>query len=152
MTTNLFAIANVKQLRTYVVLEFYCLFSRTSWCVSIINSAIFFNSFHNRVEFGTIFWRAFGIFFWGGGLNTPNPPVGTPLTVGVKANTPRLRVSLGAFAKLRKSTISFAMSAFCPSIRLRGSILLQLNGFSWSSMLECFFSKICLENSCLIKM
>ena len=26
MTTNLFAIANVKQLRTYVVLEFYCLF------------------------------------------------------------------------------------------------------------------------------
>ena len=27
MTTNLFAIANVKQLRTYVVLEFYCLFS-----------------------------------------------------------------------------------------------------------------------------
>jgi len=31
---------------------------------------------------------------------------------GVKANTPRLRVSLGAFAKLRKSTISFAMSVF----------------------------------------
>jgi len=27
MTTNLFAIANVKQLRTCVVLEFYCLFS-----------------------------------------------------------------------------------------------------------------------------
>ena len=27
MTTNLFAIANVKQLRTWVVLEFYCLFS-----------------------------------------------------------------------------------------------------------------------------
>ena len=27
MTTNIFAIANVKQLRTYVVLEFYCLFS-----------------------------------------------------------------------------------------------------------------------------
>ena len=26
MTTNLFVIANVKQLRTYVVLEFYCLF------------------------------------------------------------------------------------------------------------------------------
>ena len=25
-TTNLFAIANVKQLRTYVLLEFYCLF------------------------------------------------------------------------------------------------------------------------------
>jgi hypothetical protein len=26
MTTNLFAIANVKQLRTYIVLELYCLF------------------------------------------------------------------------------------------------------------------------------
>ena len=61
MTTNLFAIANVKQLRTYVVLEFYCLFFRTSWCVGVLNSAIFFNSFHKRVEFGTIFWRAFGI-------------------------------------------------------------------------------------------
>ena len=53
MTTNLFAIANVKQLRTKVVLEFYCLFSRTFWCVGFLNSAIF-NSFHNRVEFGTI--------------------------------------------------------------------------------------------------
>ena len=27
MATNLFAIANVKQMQTYVVLEFYCLFS-----------------------------------------------------------------------------------------------------------------------------
>ena len=27
MTINLFVIANVKQLQTYVVLEFYCLFS-----------------------------------------------------------------------------------------------------------------------------
>jgi len=27
MTTNLFVIANVKQLRTQVVVEFYCLFS-----------------------------------------------------------------------------------------------------------------------------
>ena len=26
MSTNLFAIDNVKQLRTYVILEFYCLF------------------------------------------------------------------------------------------------------------------------------
>ena len=28
MTTNLFVIANVKQLQTQVVLEFYCLFSK----------------------------------------------------------------------------------------------------------------------------
>jgi len=27
MTTNLFVVANIKQLRTWVVLEFYCLFS-----------------------------------------------------------------------------------------------------------------------------
>ena len=65
MTTNLFAIANVKQLRTYVVLEFYCLFFRTSWGVDFLNSAIF-NSFHNRVEFGTIFWKAFEISGEGG--------------------------------------------------------------------------------------
>ena len=54
MTTNLFAIANVKQLQTYVVLEFYCFFFRTSWGVGVLNSAIFFNSFHDWVEFGTI--------------------------------------------------------------------------------------------------
>ena len=38
----------------------------------------FFNSFHNLVEFGTIFvgLRNFG---GGGALNTPNPPLGTPL-------------------------------------------------------------------------
>ena len=40
MATNLFVIANVKQLRTYVILEFYCLFS-TSWCDGIPNSANF---------------------------------------------------------------------------------------------------------------
>jgi len=65
MTTNLFAIANVKQLRTYVVLEF-TVFFWTSWCVGILNSAIFFNGFHNRFEFGTIYWTAFGIS--GGGV------------------------------------------------------------------------------------
>ena len=74
MTTNLFAIANVKQLWTYEVLEFYCLFFRTSWCVGVLNSAIFFNSFHNQVEFRTIFWRVFGISV--GGLNTRKPPPG----------------------------------------------------------------------------
>ena len=46
MTTNLFVIANVKQLRSQVVLEFYCLFFRTAWGVGTINSAIF-NSFRN---------------------------------------------------------------------------------------------------------
>ena len=75
MTTNLFVIANVKQLRTggsfRIVLSF---FPRTSWGFGVLHSAIF-NSFYNRVEFGTILecLRNFG----GGGLN-PLPPFGTP--------------------------------------------------------------------------
>jgi len=53
MTTNLFVIANVKQLRTDVSFRILLPFYRTSWSVGVLNSAIF-NSFHNRVEFGTI--------------------------------------------------------------------------------------------------
>ena len=53
MPTNLFAIANVKQLRTGCSFRIFLPFSRTSWGVGVLNSAIF-NSFHNRVEFGTI--------------------------------------------------------------------------------------------------
>ena len=45
-------------------------FFRTSWCVGVLNSAIF-NSFHNRVEFGTILA---GLQNFGGGLNTRTPP------------------------------------------------------------------------------
>ena len=70
MTTNLFVIADVKQLQTQVVLEFYCLFFRTSWGVGVLNSGIF-NSFHNRVEFGTILE---GLRNFGGGGWTPQPP------------------------------------------------------------------------------
>ena len=54
MTTNLFVIANVEQLQTggsFRILQPF--FPQTSWCVGVLNSAIF-NSFHNRVEFGTI--------------------------------------------------------------------------------------------------
>ena len=71
VTTNLFVIANVKQLRTQVVLEFYCLFFRTSWGVGFLNSAIF-DSFHNRAEFDKCLegLRNFGV----GGLNTATPP------------------------------------------------------------------------------
>jgi len=64
MTTNLFVIANVKKLLTYEVLEFYCLFPRTSWGVGVLNSAIFI-SFHNRVELGTILE---GLRNFGGGV------------------------------------------------------------------------------------
>jgi len=53
MTTNLFVIANVKQLRTGGIFRIQMPFFRTSWGVGVLNSAIF-DSFHNRVEFGTI--------------------------------------------------------------------------------------------------
>jgi len=74
MTTNLFVIANVKQLRTGGSFRILLPFFRTSWGVGALNSAIF-NSFHNRVEFGTIFegLRNFG-GGGGWGLNTLNPP------------------------------------------------------------------------------
>jgi len=64
MTTNLFVIANVNNCEPAVVFAFYCL-SRNSRGVGVLNSAIF-NSFHNRVEFGTILegLRNFG----GGGI------------------------------------------------------------------------------------
>jgi len=53
MTTNLFVIANVKQLRTNGSFRILLPFFWTSWGVGVLNSTIF-NSFHNRVEFGTI--------------------------------------------------------------------------------------------------
>jgi len=71
MTTNLFVIANVKQLRTGGSFRILLPFFRTYWSVGVLNSAIF-NSFHNQVEFGTILegLRNLG----GGGLNIPTPP------------------------------------------------------------------------------
>jgi len=53
MMTNLFVIANVKQLRTDGSFRILLPFFRKSWGVGVLNSAMF-NGFHNRVEFGTI--------------------------------------------------------------------------------------------------
>ena len=53
MTTNLFVIANVEQLRTGGSFRILLPFFRIYWCVGVLKSAIF-NSFHNRLEFGTI--------------------------------------------------------------------------------------------------
>ena len=53
MTTNLFVIANVKQLRTDGSFIILLHFLRTSWGVGVLNSAIFY-IFHNRVEFDKI--------------------------------------------------------------------------------------------------
>ena len=72
MTTNVFAIANVKQLRTYVVLEFYCLSFQTSWCVGVLNSAIFFLTFFT---IGLSLARFFsGPSEFRGGFEHPKPP------------------------------------------------------------------------------
>jgi len=72
MATNFFVIANVKQLRTDGRFRILLPFFRTSWSVGVLNSAIF-NSFHSRVEIGTILegLRNFGGRV--GGLNTPPP-------------------------------------------------------------------------------
>ena len=76
MTTNLFVISNVKQLRTGGSFRNLLHFFRTSLGVGVLNSAIFI-SFHNLVEFCTILegLRNFG---WGGWTPKP-PPLGTPL-------------------------------------------------------------------------
>jgi len=81
MTTNLFVIANVKELRTGGSFRILLPFFRTSLSVSVLNSAIF-NNFHNQVEFGTILEGLWN-FWGGGGWNPPphNPPLGTPLFI-----------------------------------------------------------------------
>jgi len=53
MTTNLFVNTNVKRLRNGGSFRILLPFFGTSWGVGVLNSAIF-NSFHIRVEFGTI--------------------------------------------------------------------------------------------------
>jgi len=65
MTTNLFVIANVKQLRTDSSFRILLPYFRTSWSVGVLNLEIF-NIFHNQVAFGTMFegLRNFG----GGGV------------------------------------------------------------------------------------
>jgi len=82
MTTNLFVFANVKQLRTDGSFRILLPFFRTSGGVGFLNSTIF-DSFYNRVEFGTILegLRNFG----GGAVEHHKPPatLGTPLVGGI---------------------------------------------------------------------
>ena len=71
MTTNLFVIPNVKQLRTGGSFRILLPFFRTSWGVGFLNSAIF-NSFHNRVDFGMILESLRNL---GGRGSTRQPPL-----------------------------------------------------------------------------
>jgi len=80
-TTNLFVIANVKQLRTGGSFRILLPFLQTFCGVGVLNSAIF-NSFQIGLS-SERFWRAFGISGGGeegSGLNPPNHPLGTPLS------------------------------------------------------------------------
>ena len=70
MTNSLFVITNVKQLRTDGSFRILLSFFRTAWGVGVLNSSVF-NSFYNRVEFGTILE---GLRNFRGGLNPPNQP------------------------------------------------------------------------------
>jgi hypothetical protein len=58
-------------------------------------------------------------------------------------------VFLGAFAKLRKATISFVMS-ICPSVCPHGTTWLPLDRFSWNLIFD-YFSKNYRRSSSLIK-
>ena len=88
-TINLFVIANVKQLRTDGSFRILLPFFRTSCGVDVLNSAIF-NSFHSRVEFGTILEGLSE--FRGVGLEPPKPPpLGTPLMTATLRFTLLLR-------------------------------------------------------------
>jgi len=69
-TTNLFVIANVKQLRTGRSFRILLPFYQTSWGVGVRNSKIF-NSFLSRIEFGTILE---GLPNFGRGLTPQHPP------------------------------------------------------------------------------
>ena len=72
MTTNLFVIADVKQLRTGGSFRILLHFFQTSWGVGVLNSAIFFfNSFTVGLSLAR-FWRAIGIS--GGECLNPHPP------------------------------------------------------------------------------
>jgi len=74
MTTNLFVIANVKQLRTDGSFRVLLSFFRTSFSVGVLNSAIF-NSFYNPVEFGTILEGLQNFFLGVGRFEPPTPPI-----------------------------------------------------------------------------
>jgi len=58
-------------------------------------------------------------------------------------------LSLGIFAKLQIATVSFILSV-CLSVSQYGTNRLPLDIFSWNIIFEDF-SKICFENSSLIK-
>jgi len=72
MSAKLFVVANVKQLRTLVVLEFYCLFSERLGGVGVHNSA-FFTVFTIGLSLAR-FLEGLRNFGGGGGFEPTKPP------------------------------------------------------------------------------
>jgi len=75
-TTNLFVISNCKTIANLSSFGILLPFFETSWGVGVLNSATF-NSFHSRVDFGTILEVLRNFKGGGGGLNPPtlsHPP------------------------------------------------------------------------------
>ena len=106
MATKLFVIANVKKVANLGSFRILLPFFRTSWGVGILNSA-FFNSFRNRVEFGTILE---GLRNFGGRVEHPqtHPPLRTPLLtpdllVVIFRRHPRAVVYRGGFGGVQTS-------------------------------------------------
>jgi hypothetical protein len=56
---------------------------------------------------------------------------------------------LGAFKKLQRVTVSFAMS-ICLSVHPHGTTWLPLDGFSWNLIFE-YWLKMCWENSSFVR-
>jgi hypothetical protein len=86
----------------------------------------------------------FRAMFWGSDMNIENNEQCGLSTMERLFNVYVLY--LGAFAKLRRATISLVMSVR-PSVR---KVQLTLNGFLWNLTFE-YFLKVCRENSSFIK-
>ena len=120
MMTNLFVIANVKQLRTGGSCRILLPFCLTYWGVGVLNSAIF-NSFHNRVEFGTILegLRNFGGV---GGLNPP-PPNLASVRHCAKLHGTSIRTAVFWTQRVRVLAAPFTYCAPSHRVRAAGTIL-----------------------------
>jgi len=129
MTTNLFVIANVKQLRTGGSFRILLPFFRTSWGVGVLNSAIS-NSFHNRVEFCTIL-----VGLRGGGGWTPQPPPRYATAKGDRAERLR-RFKLTLHVKKATPSLWSTLRKYCTrnlDISLRSFVTIKCNLYSLDS-------------------
>ena len=123
VTTNLFVIANVKQLRTGGSFRILLPFFRIYWCVGILNSAIFKFSQSGWV------WHDFGgpSEIQGGGLNHPTPP-------------PRYATAAASEA------VSFKMQRAVLSPNRGGIIADEQSSCPWARNIEW-----CIVRSCLYR-